>query len=328
MSGAGEGEGRNDENNGNGERAMHEHSTLETASRSECFRNMRHPIGPDSASAEVSFCERRDPRSRVAPFALGREVPTREAAATSAWNGRCFCGPSRVWRLTSWRTGLARVLSVGSILLAAIAYWRSGGREELELLRAKQKLMVDELERRIHGGLEETRTRTLRAEQRLTDLKRDTTANVQQAIDALSRETAQITKETEERLQDLRFEVTVGAQAAEQALARRMRRVEGSLRILAARAEIGAAERLADAGELADAEDLLEDAVAKVREAKMRLADDDDGEERNFDSVISALHEAIVAVRERALDHKREIDSVLSASDSLLASLRAREAMT
>jgi hypothetical protein len=226
---------------------------------------------------------------------------------------------------SSWVV-IAVFLSVASMLLAAIAYWRSGGREELELVRSKQKLVVDELARRVRRGLDESRARAQRSQQRLAELRMEAAENVQVSIDGLIREVAEIKKESEERLQDLKFEVTAGAQAAQEALAKRMRRVEGSIRVLGARAEIRAAERLADAGDFADAEDLLEDAVAKVREAKMRLSDDD-GEEGKFDPVIDALHEAIHAIRERALDHKRQIDSVLSASDSLLASLRTREAL-
>ncbi len=200
------------------------------------------------------------------------------------------------------------------------------GKEDLELVRADQKLVVDELARRIRLGLEESRTRAVRAQQRLGALRKEATANVQHTIDELAREALAIKKEAEERLLDLRFEVTATAQAEEEALTKRMRRVEGSIRVLGARAEIRAAEYLADAGEFADAEDLLEDAVAKVREAKLRLADDD-GQEGTFEPVIDALHDAIHAIRERALDHKRQIDSVLTASDSLLASLRAREVL-
>jgi hypothetical protein len=219
---------------------------------------------------------------------------------------------------------IAVFLSVASMLLAAVAFWRSGGRENLERVQSKQKLVVDELSRRVRRGLEESRGRSVRGQQRLAQLGQEAASNVHHAIDEVTREVAEIQKEAEERLQDLRFDVTAGAQAAEEALAKRMRRVEGSIRVLAARAEIRAAERLADSGAFVNAEDLLEDAVAKVREAKMRLADDD-GEEGKFDPVIDALHEAIHAIREQALDHKRQIDSVLAASDSLLVSLRARE---
>lgn len=219
---------------------------------------------------------------------------------------------------------IALFLSIASLIVAAVAYWRSGGREDLEAVRAKQKLVADELGRSVRHALEESRTRGARAQQRLAELKREAQGGVLLAIDELSREIAAVNRETEELLQELRFEVTAGAQAGAEALARRIRRVDGSVRVLAARAEIRAAERLADSGDLIKAEDLLDDAVARVREAKMRLADDD-GQERAFDPVINALHTAIHAIRERALDHKRQIGSVLSASDSLLTMLRTRE---
>jgi len=219
---------------------------------------------------------------------------------------------------------VALAFSMFSAVLALVAYWRSGGQADIDSVRRKNQVVLDELSRRTRRGLEETLARVTRAQQRLAELREEAASSMHEPIDSLARQLSDIKRDAELALAKLKTEVTSGAQAAQEGLAKRVRHIEGSIRILMARAEIRAAERLADAGDFVEAEDLLEDAVAKVREGKMRLADEG-GEEPAFEPVIETLHDAIRSVRARAVDHKNQIDNVLSASDYLLASLRSRE---
>jgi F0F1-type ATP synthase membrane subunit b/b' len=219
---------------------------------------------------------------------------------------------------------VALFLSVTSFILALVAYWRSGGRNDLEVIRRKQQLVHDELANRVRTALQESHARATRAQRRLAELRTEAAENVHASIDALSRELETIKHEIEDALAKLKTEASTGTQALEENLAKRVHHIEGSLRILAARAEIRAAERLADAGRFVAAEDLLEDAISKVREAKMQVSDEG-ADEPAFAPVVDALHDAIRSIRARAADHKRQIDCVLAASDSLLASLRARD---
>lgn len=219
---------------------------------------------------------------------------------------------------------VALFLSVTSFILALVAYWRSGGRKDLEAIRRKQQLVNEELANRVRTALQESHARATRARHRLAELRKEAAENVHESIDALSRELETIEHEIEEALAKLKTEASSGAQSLQERLAKRVHHIEGSLRLLTARAEIRAAERLADAGKFVEAEDRLEDAVSKVREIKMQIADEG-AEEPAFGPLVDALHDAIRSIRARAADHKRQIDSVLAASDSLLASLRARD---
>lgn len=219
---------------------------------------------------------------------------------------------------------VALFLSIASMVLAVVAYWRSGGRDDLELVRKKQQLVVDELARRTRRGLEESFARVQRAQNQLAQLRAEASAGVQDSIDALARELAEVRRELEIARERLKVEVTAGAQAAQEVLGKRVHHIEGTVRVLAARAEIRAAELLADKGRFFEAENMVEDAIAKVREAKMRLSEEE-ADEPAFGPVIEALHVALHSIRARAIDHKREMDTVLAASDSLLASLRAHE---
>jgi hypothetical protein len=214
----------------------------------------------------------------------------------------------------------ALVFAIVSMVLALAAYWRAGGRRDLEVIQAKQRLMAEDLAKWMRKGFEDSLARIGRAQKRVGELGKEAPENLRASIHALELELGEMRKEAELGLFHLKTEVSSGGHAAQEALAKRVRRAEGSVQVLVARSEITTAEHLADRNELAQAEDLLEDAVSKVREVRMSLSEEV-GDDPAFEHVIETLHEALRSVRERAADHKRRIDSVLAASDSLLASL-------
>jgi hypothetical protein len=219
---------------------------------------------------------------------------------------------------------IALLLALVSLTLGMLAYWRSGVLDEIEAVGARQRLVTDELSRRIRRGIEDSLARVSRASQRLAQLQRGPSMRLSKTIDELAAELANVRAGLQEVMRRVQGDVSEGAEATAEALARRIRHIESRIQVLMTRAEIRAAEDLADAGRFVAAEDLLEDAVARVRELSLRYADEP-GEEPAFAPVIEALHGALHSLRERAADHKRRIDSVLSASDSLLAALASRE---
>jgi hypothetical protein len=214
----------------------------------------------------------------------------------------------------------ALVFSIVSMVLSLAAYWRAGGRRDLEVLQVKQRLMAEDLAKWMRRGFEDSLARITRAQKRLAEVGRGAAENLRESISLLDIELGEMKKEAELGLFHLKTEVSSGGHAAQEMLAKRVRRAEGSIQVLVARAEIATAEHLADINELAQAEDLLEDAVSKVREVRMSLSEEV-GDDPAFEHVIETLQDALRSVRERAVDHKRRIDSVLAASDSLLASL-------
>jgi hypothetical protein len=235
-------------------------------------------------------------------------------------------------------TIVALALSVLGIVLAGIAYWRAGGRQELtaaraelmqdlEALKGKQRALAEGLSIRVRSGYEDSLARVRRAQERISRLKEEVSADLRRSVEAMSRQLADMKLEAEEGLARLKSEASAGLQGTQEELARRIRRIEGRLQVLVCRIEMARAERLAEKGDFVAAEMLLEEAVARVREVKTRLSDETE-EDPAFTNVLVALQGAIHSVRERAEDHQRMIERVVSASDSLLASLEAREQQT
>jgi hypothetical protein len=204
-----------------------------------------------------------------------------------------------------------------SLVLSAVAYWRAGGRSDVEALRA-------ELARRIRNGYEDSLARIRRAEQRLAALQESLSAEARQAVDELRAQLAETRQEIEAGLHNLKTGVSTRAEAAQEALHKRVLRLEGRAQLLMARADILRAERLAEKGELLHANELLEEAADKVREVKLRYGEAFEGDPI-FIEMFLALRAAIRSVHEEAADHQQQIERALSASDALLASLTERE---
>lgn len=204
-----------------------------------------------------------------------------------------------------------------SLVLSGVAYWRSGGRRDIEAMHA-------ELRRRVRSGYEASLARIQRAEERLAALRASASVETTKAIEGVRAQLAESRAEIEARLGQLEHGLSVRADAAEQSLERKVLRLEGRAQLLLARTDAARAERLAAAGDFAGAHDSLEEAVARVREVRLRLTNPFE-QDPAFQNVVDALLEAIRSVRAQAADHERRIERVLSASDSLVASLAARE---
>jgi hypothetical protein len=222
-----------------------------------------------------------------------------------------------------------------SLALAAVAYWRSGGRRHVETLRAemarhleaaraRERALAEQLSRRIHNGYEDALTRIRRAEQRLAELRENVSDETRQAIDLLRAQLEEARHRIEAGLQQVKEGASSRAEALQESLHRRVLRLEGQALLLLARADIKRAQSLAEKHEFERADDLLQEAVSKVREVRMRLSDpfEDDPAYKN---VVITLLDAIRSVRAQAADYEGQIERVLLASDALMASIAARE---
>jgi chromosome segregation ATPase len=217
---------------------------------------------------------------------------------------------------------VALILATISLAIASVAYWRSGGAQDIGRLRSELVETGDELRTRLRGGYEEALRRIDRARALLAEIPPQVSASVRASIDSLNKELSTVRHEVEQELQRLKTSVSASSQAARDAVATRVRRLEGRVRLLVARGEMARAESLAERGELAAAEDLLEDALMKVREVQRGLGplfEDDPA----FAHLLAALRQAIRSVRTRAESRKREIEELIAESDNLLHTLEA-----
>ncbi|MBX3188501.1 MAG: hypothetical protein KF819_15910 [Labilithrix sp.] len=216
----------------------------------------------------------------------------------------------------------ALALSLMSIIASLVAILRISSLATS--VQRRHRFAADELAVRVRRGLGDLEGRLTRAKDSLAETEREAPEPLRERRDDLCHRLDDVEKDVARVRSRAETHLTSTAASIEEALSRRLRRVEAGIQILSARAAARRAERLAEAGRFAQAEDLLEDAVAKVREVQGRL-DDDAKHAQAFAKVIETLHDAIHSVRARARETKHDIASVLDASESLLASLEMPE---
>jgi chromosome segregation ATPase len=217
---------------------------------------------------------------------------------------------------------VAILLSTISLVIASTAYWRSGGAREIARLRSELVEGADEMRARLRHGYDEALQRIDHMRSLLAEIPPQVAATVRGSIDTLNKELASVRRDVEDELQRLKTSVSASSQAARDAVATRVRRLEGRVHLLVARGEMARAESRAERGELGAAEDLLEDALMKVREVQTGLGpmfEDDPA----FTHLLAALRQASRSVRSRAESRKREIEELIAESDNLLHTLEA-----
>jgi hypothetical protein len=217
---------------------------------------------------------------------------------------------------------IALLVAVSGLVVAALAYVRAGANERLGTPRPRA--VAAQLARSLRESLEESLIRVKRAQMRLAEVAERAAPGLQLPIDDLGQQLGVLRTESEQALVRLRDEVSSRALLVQEMLAARIRHLEAIIEILHARTEVASAEDLAARGAHIEAEELLQDAVARVREVKLRLSDVV-GDDPAFAPVIETLTEALHAIRVRGRDQKRRLATVLSASDALLVWMKSRE---
>jgi chromosome segregation ATPase len=194
-----------------------------------------------------------------------------------------------------------------SLVLSCVAYSRAGASSEARALRdelrhdgeafqRRQRALAEDAIRKLRDGYADTLWRISRAKQRLAQLPPEMSEDIQDRAQRIDRQLDERRRDAREELERLEHQISQDAHATQEAIALRVRQLEGRTQILSASADILRAQRLATRNELAAADDLLDDAVADVREARARLgihAADDPA----FTDIISSLRHAKRFVR-------------------------------
>jgi len=213
---------------------------------------------------------------------------------------------------------VAILVAAISLALASAAFRRAGRRERVDRRVQRASPGEGSVARSLREGLETSLARVKRAQLRLAEVGERVSEHHHRSVDDLSRHLDRLRRETEHELAQRLSDAPTSALATPEGLGRRIRHIEANIEVLRARSEIATAEELAEGGAFLEAQELLEDALARIREVKLRLSDVV-GDDPAFAPVLDALGEAIHALRSRAEDHKRQLETVLSESDSLLA---------
>jgi len=229
----------------------------------------------------------------------------------------------------------ALIISLVAAVLAAVAYWRSGGdadvrraqdeiRRDLDAVRAKQRELVDHAADRLAAAYNRSRSQLHMVQTRIGDIGHHTAEGLQDQLHRAGEHAKRLLDSLEhatERAKDL---TVTGARNVEQGIARRARRIHARVVLLEVKAKAALASRAAGDERFDKADEHLADASRLLAEARAIL-DDDEVIAEELTAMKAKLLDAAEAVRTRAEDTRRRIDAVVADTDKVVGDLEAAE---
>jgi len=264
----------------------------------------------------------------------GGEASTRSLTPGKE-NTEHFVKPDMNMNKTNAMNTLALIISLLSLALAATAYWRAGGKQdveharleikrEMELLSARQKEFAESVSQSIAAAYETSRQRLQVAREHLRQLKDETVEGLEKQVKRAQEQLDALAQRLEEGAKSAKDATVAAARNVEEAIALRVRRIEARATLLQAKAEATRAVSSAAKKDFQRAEQLLEEATESLRSARETLGEDH-AYDQLLDAMKLALREATSTVRKQAEDVRQKIEQVLADTDRLVSRLESDE---
>jgi chromosome segregation ATPase len=229
---------------------------------------------------------------------------------------------------------IALILSVLALVIGSLAYWRSGGKEDvitarraleerIQSLQTKQEELTENAKAATREAYESLQVRMERVAKGLAEIRENAATGLKAQIDSASRDIEALQSQVAQGLKALKDLTVAPGRQAEEALAKGVGRLEARLDTLEAKFFINRALAAAEENQFDRAEERLREAAASIKEAQRKL-DGDTAHDAEFHAVNLALREAVTAVKSRASDVRARIDKIVTESDALVASLESK----
>ena len=210
----------------------------------------------------------------------------------------------------------AFVISLTSLVLATTAYWRAGGKQDIQAL--------GRVARAIAASYDKSRQRLQIARNHLRQLKEQAVEGLEKQVQLAQEQLETLARRLEEGAKSAKDATVAAARKVEEAIALRVRRIEARATLLQAKAKASRAVSSAAKKDFERADQLLEDATELLQSARETLGDDH-AYDQLLDAMKLALREATTAVRAHAEDVRQKIEQVLTDTDRIVSSLESDE---
>jgi chromosome segregation ATPase len=229
----------------------------------------------------------------------------------------------------------ALVLSIIALIVGGVAYWRSGGKEdvalarqeievELQKLEAKQKELADSVAATTSAAYENLQERMRRAKEQLAEIRKEASEKLQAEIDLASQQLVELQNRVADGIESMKDTTVATARMTEEAIAQRVHRLEARVDALQSKLLINRALVKANKKDFDGADECLREAVALIKDARQKLGTDA-AYDKKLNSVAESLRLAVAAVKAQAEDIRTRIEKVVTESDTLVAALESDE---
>ncbi|QDU74558.1 hypothetical protein Pan97_15670 [Bremerella volcania] len=206
------------------------------------------------------------------------------------------------------------VLAILALLLGGVAYWRSGGKQDvaqvdeqvkqdIDTLREKQQALETHAADSIRAGYKRSQAALKRARQRLGELETAAAEGIKAEVEQAKKDLDTLERDTADGAKAIEKSVVDKAREAEQAVTSRVHRLEARVDVIEARHEISRAKANADSQEFDKAEQQFHEAISHIKGAKEKMADGT-ALDAQIDAARSSLVDAAKAVEAKAVEAK------------------------
>lgn len=243
--------------------------------------------------------------------------------------------PLAVMDIMKFMATFAVIIALISLGLASVAYWRSGGKQdvkslqasfqhEMDSLRAKQKELVESASQTLAAAYDRSRQRLSDARENLRQQKEEAAEGLQKQVRLAQEQLEALAGNLEDTAHEAKDLTVSAAHRAEQSIALRVRRIEARATLIMAKTKASRAESAAADKEFERADQLLTEATELLRDARETL-DEDQAYDTQLDTIRSSLREATQAVRSQAEDIRMRIEQVIADTDNIVGTLESDE---
>lgn len=217
-------------------------------------------------------------------------------------------------------------ISMLSLVISLTAYWRAGGRQDIERLRRDADALQVRQREAVATAFHSSRERLRATQVELVALKQGMASTLATQVERAQQQLDALGTRLEETALAAKDATVSAAERSQQAIARRARRLQAGVTLLSARAEAMRAVDAAEDRDFVQAEQRIDEATELLQRAREKL-----GEDAAYDEGLMkakrSLREATNAIRNHAADTRARIDQVLSDTTDLVESLQSAETL-
>jgi hypothetical protein len=219
----------------------------------------------------------------------------------------------------------ALCISIVSLIIASIAYYRSGGEREIRALEQRLITKIESLSAMVHRASDSISGRVragyLRSIRMISDLQGQVGELKEKAAEEIREDLKRIThtlnglaSRAARELKGLTDDATLVAVEAELSLRLAVEEAKARLRVIEAKQELSLARDAIGANDLRAAEARVESALSYLKEARSLTVN-------HVESVTGVYRQAqqmLLTIRAKAATMKADLDALMSRSDRLL----------
>lgn len=220
----------------------------------------------------------------------------------------------------------AIAISTLSLILSLTAYWRAGGRQDVDRLRREAEALRVNQREAVASAFRTSRERLRATQAELRTLEQGTATALAAQVERAQKQLDALSARLEAAALAAKDATASAAEQSQQSITRRVRQLQAGVTLLLAKSEAMRAVDAANERDFVEAERRLEDATELLQRAREKLGEDAAYDE-DLMTAKRSLREATNAVRNHAADTRQRIEQVLSDTNKLVDSLQSAEAL-